>query len=121
MITKNCEPEKTLDFIHCQENRYRLFEGFDIEDRKRWILAKHLNDILVGNIRRYELTYLLFGKSSTGDLETGQIRAMLDLLQVERFGDLVPERIRYQVINLHQHLLSQVNRSFLKETLRETL
>lgn len=122
MIINKYEPEKTLDFIHCQENRYRLFEGFDIADRKRWIVAKHLNDILAGTIQRYELTFLLFGKTSTGDLETGQIRALLDLLEVENFGDIVSEEIQKKIVNLHQHLLSQVNRDFLKkETLEETL
>jgi len=115
------KPEKTLAFIHCQENRYRLFDGFDISDRKRWIVAKHLNDILAGTIRRYEFTYLLFGKSSTGELETGQVRALLDLLKVENFGDIVEIEIQEKIVNLHRHLSSQVNRNFLrKESQKET-
>lgn len=114
------KPENTLAFLHSQKNRYRICEGFNLRDDKRYVLAKHLTDILGGETQRYEFTYLLFGGSSTARLASGEIRALLDLLQVERFQDLVPESVRDQVVNLHQFLLSQVNRSFLKETLEES-
>jgi len=114
-------PEITLAFIHCQEVRYRIFKGYAIEDQKRWIVAKHLTEILEGETQRYQFTYLLFGVSSTASLESSQIRALLDLLQVEGFGDLASEEVKNKIVNLYQYLLIKVNRSYLNNAVEAAI